>query len=45
MIRDAHKATNKAEQGKGSIYRGSDVQANVNMKVLGKLMLVHLNVG
>lgn len=45
VIRDAHKASNKAQQGKGSIYRGVDVQANVNMFVLGKLVQVHLNVG
>lgn len=45
VIRDAHHASNKAQQGKGSIYRGVDVQANVNMKVLGKLVQVHLNVG
>lgn len=45
VIRDAHKASNKTEQGKGSIYRGVDVQANVNMYVLGKLVQVHLNVG
>lgn len=45
VIRDVHKAVNKTAQGKGSIYRGVDVQANVNMYVLGKLVQVHLNVG
>jgi hypothetical protein len=45
VIRDVHKATNKAAQGKGSIYRASDTQANINMRVLGKLVQVHLNVG
>jgi hypothetical protein len=45
VIRDLHKATNKAAQGKGSVYRASDTQANINMRVLGKLVQVHLNVG
>lgn len=45
VIRDVHKATDKAAQGKGSVYRGSDVQANINMKVFGRLVQVHLNVG
>jgi hypothetical protein len=45
VIRDVHKATDKAAQGKGSVYRPSDKQANINMRVLGKLVQVHLNVG